>query len=86
MRRLGSFRIKPRSRLLFRTVGLRFLGKFMDSCDLATSFHCRRWSRPTVGMGLARPTAGLGLDSLPTWVWWICWLLGLGFFFFFFSL
>jgi hypothetical protein len=61
MRRLGSFRIKPRSRLLLRTAGLRFLDRFMDSCDLAASFHCRRWSRPTIGMGLARPTAGLGL-------------------------
>ena len=28
MRRLGSFRIKPGSRLLLRTAGLRFLGRF----------------------------------------------------------
>jgi hypothetical protein len=37
MRRLGSFRIKPGSRLLLRTAGLRFLGRFVDSRDFAAS-------------------------------------------------
>jgi hypothetical protein len=75
MRRLGSFRIKPGSRLLLRTARLRFLCSFVDSCDLSASkfsmfcpsFHCRRGSRPTVGVGLV-----------------ICWPLGLGFLFFIF--